>query len=191
MGLSWIGAERDHCCRGNIARRLWDPSGSSPSPNTPTRDRAIMILLAHSYFLLDDPKQVERMKPYPPLSTLLAGAILRQRGHEPAFFDAMLAPGLHAFAEALDRSRPSIVGILEDNFNFLTKMCTLRMREATLEMIRMARERGCRVAVIVLPRTGRAAAPLRPSRGLEDRANPGTAPPCRAATSGSANPGNL
>lgn len=106
-----------------------------------------MILLAHSYFLLDDPKQVERMKPYPPLSTLLAGAILRQRGHEPAFFDAMLAPGVHAFAEALDRWRPSIVGILEDNFNFLTKMCTLRMREATLEMIRMACERGCRVAV--------------------------------------------
>ena len=106
-----------------------------------------MILLAHSYFLLDDPKQVERMKPYPPLSTLLAAAVLRRRGHEPVFFDAMLARGVEAFAEALDRSRPSIVGILEDNFNFLTKMCTLRMREATLEMIRMARERGCRVAV--------------------------------------------
>ena len=40
-----------------------------------------------------------------------------------------------------------IVGILEDNFNFLTKMCTLRMREATLEMIRLARERGCSVVV--------------------------------------------
>jgi anaerobic magnesium-protoporphyrin IX monomethyl ester cyclase len=106
-----------------------------------------MILLAHSYFLRDDPKQLARMKPYPPLSTLLAGSLLRERGHEPAFFDAMLAPDLESFGAALDGCRPSIVGILEDNFNFLTKMCTLRMREATLEMIRMARERGCAVAV--------------------------------------------
>jgi anaerobic magnesium-protoporphyrin IX monomethyl ester cyclase len=106
-----------------------------------------MILLAHSYFLLDDPKQVARMRPYPPLSTLLAAAVLRERGHDPALFDAMLAPGVEAFAETLDRVKPAIVGILEDNFNFLTKMCTLRMREATLEMIRMARERGCRIAV--------------------------------------------
>ena len=106
-----------------------------------------MILVAHSYFLSNDPKQVARMKPYPPLSTLLAAALLRERGHEVALFDAMLAPGVEAFAAALDEVRPMIVGILEDNFNFLTKMCTLRMREATLEMIRLARERGCSVVV--------------------------------------------
>ncbi|HEX2092269.1 MAG TPA: radical SAM protein [Longimicrobiaceae bacterium] len=106
-----------------------------------------MILLAHSYFLRNDPKQLERMKPYPPLATLLAAGLLRERGHEVALFDAMLAPGTEAFEEALDRTRPSVVGILEDNFNFLTKMCTLRMREATLEMIGAARARGCRVAV--------------------------------------------
>jgi anaerobic magnesium-protoporphyrin IX monomethyl ester cyclase len=106
-----------------------------------------MILLAHSYFLLHDPKQAERMKPYPPLSTLLAAALVRERGHEVELFDAMLAPGPDAFEEALDRARPSLVGILEDNFNFLTKMCTLRSREATLAMVRAARARGCRVVV--------------------------------------------
>jgi anaerobic magnesium-protoporphyrin IX monomethyl ester cyclase len=106
-----------------------------------------MILLAHSYYLANDPKQQARMKPYPPLATLLAAALLRERGHEVALFDAMLAPGVEAFREALDRHRPAVVGILEDNFNFLTKMCTVRMRHATVDMIGAARERGCRVAV--------------------------------------------
>jgi anaerobic magnesium-protoporphyrin IX monomethyl ester cyclase len=40
-----------------------------------------------------------------------------------------------------------VVAICEDNFNFLTKMCTVRMREAALEMIGLARTRGCRVVV--------------------------------------------
>ena len=106
-----------------------------------------MILLAHSYFLRDDPKQLERMKPYPPLATLLAAGLLRERGHPVALFDAMLATGVEAFEAALDETRPAVVGILEDNFNFLTKMCTLRMRQATLRMVVAARERGCRVAV--------------------------------------------
>ncbi|HET7460045.1 MAG TPA: radical SAM protein [Longimicrobium sp.] len=106
-----------------------------------------MILLAHSYYLAHDPKQHARMKPYPPLSTLLAAALLRERGHEVALFDAMLAPGVEAFEAMLEATRPTIVGILEDNFNYLTKMCTVRNREATVRMIDAARERGCRVAV--------------------------------------------
>jgi len=106
-----------------------------------------MILLAHSYYLAHDPKQHARMKPYPPLSTLLAAALLRERGHDVALFDAMLAPGVEAFEAVLERTRPTIVGILEDNFNYLTKMCTVRNREATVRMIGAARERGCHVAV--------------------------------------------
>jgi len=106
-----------------------------------------MILLAHSYFLRHDPKQTERMRPYPPLATLLAAGLLRERGHEVALFDAMLSPGVEEFEAMLDALRPEVVGILEDNFNFLTKMCTLRMRAATVEMIGAARERGCRIAV--------------------------------------------
>ena len=87
------------------------------------------------------------MRPYAPLATLLAAGLLRERGHEVALFDAMLAPGVEAFVAMLDESRPAVVGIMEDNFNFLTKMCTLRMREATLAMVRAAHLRGCRVAV--------------------------------------------
>jgi anaerobic magnesium-protoporphyrin IX monomethyl ester cyclase len=106
-----------------------------------------MILLAHSYYLADDPKQLARMKPYPPLATLLAAALLRRQGHEVALFDAMLAPGTDAFRAALRDTRPGVVGILEDNFNYVTKMCTVRMRQATIEMIGAAREHGCRIAV--------------------------------------------
>jgi anaerobic magnesium-protoporphyrin IX monomethyl ester cyclase len=106
-----------------------------------------MILLAHAYFLRNDPKQLARMKPYPPLSTLLTAALARERGHDVALFDAMLSSGLEAFKAALDETHPSVVGILEDNFNYLTKMCTLRTREAAVAMIRTARARGCRVVV--------------------------------------------
>jgi anaerobic magnesium-protoporphyrin IX monomethyl ester cyclase len=106
-----------------------------------------MILLAHSYFLSHDAKQLARMKPYPPLATLLAAALLREQGYQVALFDAMLAPGVDAFEQALDAARPDIVAIMEDNFNFLTKMCTVRMREDAVRMVGLAHERGCRVAV--------------------------------------------
>jgi anaerobic magnesium-protoporphyrin IX monomethyl ester cyclase len=105
------------------------------------------VLIAHSYYLCLDPKQARRMKPYAPLATLLTAAVVRRAGFEVSVFDAMLAAGVEEFATQLERVNPGIVGILEDNFNFLTKMCTLRMREACCAMIGMARARGCRVVV--------------------------------------------
>ena len=106
-----------------------------------------MILLAHSYFLRDDAKQLARMKPYPPLATLLAASVLRERGHDVTLFDAMLADGVDAFRAALAATEPGIVAIVEDSFNYITKMCTVRLREATIVMIAAARARGCRVLV--------------------------------------------
>jgi anaerobic magnesium-protoporphyrin IX monomethyl ester cyclase len=106
-----------------------------------------MILLANSFFLRNDPKQWQRMKPYAPLATLLIASALRERGHEVAFFDATFASGVDDFAAALDATQPSVVGILEDNFNYLTKMCTVATRDATLAMVSAARARGCRIAV--------------------------------------------
>ena len=105
------------------------------------------VLLAHSFYLRLDPKQASKMKPYPPLATLLGAAVLRRAGEDVRLFDAMLADGITGFVEALDRHRPAIVAIVEDNFNFLTKMCTVRMRRSCLEMIGLAAGRGCRVAV--------------------------------------------
>src|SRR5262249_54283476 len=106
-----------------------------------------MILLANSFFVRHDPKQADRMKPYPPLATLLVASALREQGHDVALFDATLASSVDEFTAKLNSVRPAVVGILEDNFNFLTKMCTTRTREATLEMVAAAHAFGCRVAV--------------------------------------------
>ena len=105
------------------------------------------VLLAHSYYMRYDPKQSRKMKPYPPLSTLIAAGLLRREGQHFAFFDAMLSDGVDEFRDLLRAARPKVVGLLEDNFNFLTKMCTTRMREAAFEMIAAAKSAGARVVV--------------------------------------------
>jgi anaerobic magnesium-protoporphyrin IX monomethyl ester cyclase len=105
------------------------------------------VLLAHSFFLRNDSKQVEKMRPYAPLATLYAASMLRRSGYDVALFDAMLAMGTveEELAEALDRHRPRFVAIYEDSFNFLTKMCLGHAREAACRMSRLARERGITV----------------------------------------------
>src|SRR6516164_3766953 len=87
------------------------------------------------------------MKPYSPLSPLLLAALLRKNGHEVALFDATFAAGVEEFETALDAHRPSLVVVMEDNFNFLTKMCTSGRRDSALAMIAAARARDVRVAV--------------------------------------------
>ena len=105
------------------------------------------ILVAHSYYLRYDEKQVQKMRPYAPLATLIVAATLRNKGFDVRFFDAMLSAGGEEFVGALEGIRPAAVAIVEDNFNFLTKMCTLRMREAALDMIAAAKVRGIPVVV--------------------------------------------
>jgi anaerobic magnesium-protoporphyrin IX monomethyl ester cyclase len=99
----------------------------------------IDVLLAHSYFLKHDPKQVDKMRPYPPLATLYAASSLRGAGYSVALFDAMLSDGEHEFEEALRRHQPRFVALYEDSFNFLVKMCLSRMRDAAHRMSEAAR----------------------------------------------------
>lgn len=103
------------------------------------------ILLGQSYYLRFDKKLWQAMRPYPPLGTLYAASTLRERGYDVALFDAMLADSEAAWAGALDREGPRFAVLYEDNFNYLSKMCLLRMRQAAFTMIDMARERGCTV----------------------------------------------
>ncbi len=103
------------------------------------------ILLGQSYYLRFDPKLWEAMQPYPPLGTMYAASWLRQHGYEVALFDAMLAESEEEWAKALDEHKPQYAIIYEDNFNYLSKMCLLRMREAAFKMIQMAKSRGCAV----------------------------------------------
>jgi len=101
------------------------------------------ILLGQSYFLRFDPKLWEAMQPYPPLGTLYAASYLRQHGYSVALFDAMLAESEDEWGILLDKHKPQYAVIYEDNFNYLSKMCLLRMREAAFKMIAMAKSRGC------------------------------------------------
>jgi radical SAM superfamily enzyme YgiQ (UPF0313 family)/glycosyltransferase involved in cell wall biosynthesis len=100
------------------------------------------VLFGQAYFLRFDPKLWEAQQPYAPLGALYAAAVVRSRGYKVALFDAMLAESIDEWSAALDRHRPCFAVIYEDNFNYLTKMCLLRMREAALAMIDAAQARG-------------------------------------------------
>ena len=107
----------------------------------------LKIQVGHSYLLTYDRKQWERGKPYPPLATIHVAALLRQMGHHITLFDAMLADGVEDYDASLHSAQPDVVVLYEDNFNFLTKMCLARMREAACQMIAKARAAGARVIV--------------------------------------------
>ncbi len=103
------------------------------------------VLFGQSYYLRFDSKLYAAMQPYPPLGTLYAASYLRARGRDVALFDAMLADSEQEWAGALDRHEPRYAILFEDNFNYLSKMCLLRMRQAAFTMIEMAKARGCTV----------------------------------------------
>src|SRR5215471_15017815 len=105
------------------------------------------VLLTHSYYLHYDRKQVRKMQPYPPLGTLYAAGLLRQRGFSVALFDSMLENPDEGFPEAVARTQPKVVAIYEDNFNFLSKMCLSRMRHVAFRMMDVARSAGAMVVV--------------------------------------------
>jgi anaerobic magnesium-protoporphyrin IX monomethyl ester cyclase len=103
------------------------------------------VLFAHGHLLRFDRKQLAIGKPYPPLATITAAAYLRSLGHEVALFDPTLDENTARFAYALADVRPDIVVLYDDVFNWFTKMCLGKMREAALTMIRQARAAGALV----------------------------------------------
>jgi anaerobic magnesium-protoporphyrin IX monomethyl ester cyclase len=119
------------------------------------------VLLTHSYHLPYDPKQVRKMQPYAPLGTLYAASALRARDISVAVFDTMLEAPEPGFADALKQSRPRIVAIYEDDFNFLSKMCLTRMRELAWQLARKAHEAGAVVVAHGSDATDQAEAYLR------------------------------
>src|SRR4051812_41913634 len=105
------------------------------------------VLLAHCNHLHFDRKQLRKMQPYPPLQTLLAAACLRRHGYDVALFDCTLEYSDDAFREAIEKHRPRLVGLCEDNFNFLSKMCLMKNRELAFFMSESAKEMGLPVVV--------------------------------------------
>jgi anaerobic magnesium-protoporphyrin IX monomethyl ester cyclase len=101
------------------------------------------VLLTHSNHLFFDRKQIQKMQPYPPLQTLLAAAALRDRGFEVSVCDVFLESPYEAIESALERTRPRMLVICEDDFNFITKMCLSHSRELAFWIAKIARRYGC------------------------------------------------
>lgn len=81
------------------------------------------ILLAHGYFLYEDPHELKVMKPYPPLGILYISSYLKAKGFSVSIFDSTFRR-LENFAEVLASQRPSVVGIYT---NLMTKFNVLKM----------------------------------------------------------------
>ena len=108
---------------------------------------SMKVLFSPAYQLELDPKPAKILEPYAPLGTLYAASFLREQGHEVFLSDSMLASGHREYQSDLERFRPDLVAIYEDNFNYLSKMCLTNMREAALEKARLAKKAGAWVVV--------------------------------------------
>lgn len=105
------------------------------------------ILFANTYFLKHDLKEFRNMNLYAPLGTLYAAAYVMQKGYSAALFDTMLADSEEDLKTSLELHKPKYMVIYDDTFNYLTKMCLTRMREAAFRMSEIAKEFGCTVIV--------------------------------------------
>ena len=105
------------------------------------------ILFSHSYFYRFDNKQWKNKTPYPPLGTIYAASYLRQQGYSVSLFDTCLVDNPDEIQAILKNQTPKLFAIYDDCFNYLTKMCLTKMREAAFEMIQIAKNYECKVVV--------------------------------------------
>jgi anaerobic magnesium-protoporphyrin IX monomethyl ester cyclase len=101
------------------------------------------ILFTHSYFYRFDPKQWKTAQPYPPYGTICAAALMRECGYEVSLFDTALKHSAAELQPVLAKEQPRYLILYDDGFNYLTKMCLTRMREAAFEMAKMGQSEGC------------------------------------------------
>jgi len=105
------------------------------------------VLFTHSYFYKLDSKQWKFKQPYPPLGSLLAGAVIREAGYDVNFFDVALRDAPTEIEDEVKKYKPDYVVIYDDGFNYLTKMCLTAMREAAFTMAKIAKNHGACVIV--------------------------------------------
>jgi anaerobic magnesium-protoporphyrin IX monomethyl ester cyclase len=105
------------------------------------------VLFTHSYFYKFDAKQWRFKQPYPPLGTIQAAAVIRDAGYNVSLFDTNLRDDPHELTPILQSAHARYFVIYDDGFNYLTKMCLTRMREAAFTMSAKAKMSGCTVIV--------------------------------------------
>ena len=94
------------------------------------------LLLTHGYFLNEDPKELQIMKPYAPLGILYLSSHLRARGFDVEIYDSTFGSRMELF-RLLEQGPPATIGIYG---NLLT-------RRNVLEIVAKARECGWRVVL--------------------------------------------
>jgi len=94
------------------------------------------ILLTHGYFLHDDPKEREVMKPYPPLGLLYVAAYLRRAGLGVEVFDTTFATR-DALAARLGTAPAGVLGVY-------TNLVT---RGSVLDLVTRAKSQGWTVVL--------------------------------------------
>ena len=83
---------------------------------------SLKILLTHGYFLNEDEKEKEIMKPYPPLGILYISAHLEKHGFHNEVYDATFSSFENLCAHLLANA-PDLVGIYT---NLMTKINVLK-----------------------------------------------------------------
>ena len=94
------------------------------------------LLLTHGYFLCEDPKELQIMKPYAPLGILYICSHLREQGFDVEVFDTTFSSRETLF-QHLQTETPSVLGIYAN----------LMTRRNVVEIMRVAREAGWRIIV--------------------------------------------
>jgi radical SAM superfamily enzyme YgiQ (UPF0313 family) len=89
------------------------------------------ILLTHGYFLYEDPKELQIMKPYPPLGILYICSHLRKMGLSAEVFDSTFSSRQELW-DLLRKGPPSVLGIYAN----------LMTRSNVVEILRVAKELG-------------------------------------------------
>jgi len=94
------------------------------------------ILLTHGYFLYEDPKELQIMKPYPPLGILYICSHLRKKGLSVEVFDSTFSSRQELW-DLLRQGPPSVVGVYAN----------LMTRPNVVEILRVAKEAGWQTIV--------------------------------------------
>ncbi len=94
------------------------------------------LLLTHGYFMFDDPKELQILKPYAPLGILYLCSHLRAKGFDVDVFDTTFS-SRDALFHHLRTEKPSILGVYAN----------LMTRKNVVDILRVAREAGWRTVV--------------------------------------------
>ncbi|MBL0047125.1 MAG: radical SAM protein [Bacteroidetes bacterium] len=84
---------------------------------------SVKILLTHGYFLNEDEKEKEIMKPYPPLGILYLSAYLEQHGFDNSIHDSTFS-SFEKLCTQLLTEKPDLIGIYT---NLMTKLNVLKI----------------------------------------------------------------